>query len=76
MLRKRCMCLLIVNDRNVNRYLLTNLLFITEIQIEEKEKSVKHPYTQVIISGTIKVVIDDGAEEEFGPRDDMNSTGI
>jgi quercetin dioxygenase-like cupin family protein len=27
------------------------------------------PHTQYIISGRIKVVMDDGAEEEFGPGD-------
>jgi uncharacterized cupin superfamily protein len=27
------------------------------------------PHTQYIVSGRIKVVMDDGAEEEFGPGD-------
>jgi len=31
--------------------------------------SCQAPHTQYIVSGRIKVVMDDGAEEEFGPGD-------
>jgi quercetin dioxygenase-like cupin family protein len=34
-----------------------------------KTDSCQAPHTQYIISGRIKVVMDDGAEEEFGPGD-------
>ena len=34
-----------------------------------KTDSCQAPHTQNIISGRIKVVMDDGAEEEFGPGD-------
>lgn len=34
-----------------------------------KTNSCQAPHTQYIISGRIKVVMDDGAEEEFGPGD-------
>src|SRR6476660_1560947 len=34
-----------------------------------KTDSCQAPHTQYIISGRIKVVMDDGTEEEFGPGD-------
>jgi hypothetical protein len=34
-----------------------------------KTDSCQAPHTQYIVSGRIKVVMDDGAEEEFGPGD-------
>jgi uncharacterized cupin superfamily protein len=34
-----------------------------------KTNSCQVPHTQYIISGRIKVAMDDGAEEEFGPGD-------
>jgi quercetin dioxygenase-like cupin family protein len=34
-----------------------------------KTNSCQAPHTQYVISGRIKVVMDDGAEEEFGPGD-------
>ncbi len=34
-----------------------------------KTNSCEAPHTQYIISGRIKVVMDDGTEEEFGPGD-------
>jgi len=34
-----------------------------------KTDSCQAPHTQYIISGSLKVVMDDGAEEEFGPGD-------
>ncbi|MGB8641103.1 MAG: cupin domain-containing protein [Nitrososphaeraceae archaeon] len=34
-----------------------------------KTDSCQAPHTQYLISGRIKVVMDDGAEEEFGPGD-------
>jgi quercetin dioxygenase-like cupin family protein len=34
-----------------------------------KTNSCQAPHTQYVISGKIKVVMDDGAEEEFGPGD-------
>jgi hypothetical protein len=34
-----------------------------------KTDSCQAPHTQYIISGRIKIVMDDGAEEEFGPGD-------
>lgn len=36
-----------------------------------KTESCQAPHTQYVISGKIKVVMDDGAEEEFGPNDAM-----
>jgi mannose-6-phosphate isomerase-like protein (cupin superfamily) len=34
-----------------------------------KTESCQAPHTQYIISGKIKIVMDDGTEEEFGPGD-------
>ncbi len=34
-----------------------------------KTNSCKAPHTQYVISGRLKVVMDDGVEEEFGPGD-------
>jgi uncharacterized cupin superfamily protein len=34
-----------------------------------KTDSCQAPHTQYIVSGRIKAVMDDGAEEEFGPGD-------
>jgi quercetin dioxygenase-like cupin family protein len=34
-----------------------------------KTGSCQAPHTQYLISGRIKVVMDDGTEEEFGPSD-------
>ena len=34
-----------------------------------KTKSCEAPHTQYVISGRVKVVMDDGSEEEFGPGD-------
>src|SRR5215207_5552861 len=34
-----------------------------------KTNSCQAPHTQYLISGRLKVVMDDGAEEEFGPGD-------
>ena len=34
-----------------------------------KNRQLSAPHTQYIVSGRIKVVMDDGAEEEFGPGD-------
>ena len=37
--------------------------------IVKKQTVIKSPHTQYIVSGRIKVVMDDGAEEEFGRGD-------
>src|SRR3546814_15699774 len=34
-----------------------------------KTKSCEAPHTQYVVSGRMKVVMDDGTEEEFGPGD-------
>ena len=34
-----------------------------------KTKSCEAPHTQYVVSGKMKVVMDDGTEEEFGPGD-------
>ncbi len=36
-----------------------------------KTESCQAPHTQYVISGRIKVVMDDGTEDEFGPGDAM-----
>jgi hypothetical protein len=37
--------------------------------IVKKTDCYQAPHTQYIVSGRVKVVMDDGAEEEFGPGD-------
>jgi quercetin dioxygenase-like cupin family protein len=34
-----------------------------------KTNSCQAPHTQYIVSGRLKVIMDDGSEEEFGPGD-------
>ena len=38
-------------------------------QTPSKDRQLSSAHTQYIVSGRIKVVMDDGAEEEFGPGD-------
>ena len=39
------------------------------VKLIVKTNSCESPHTQYMISGRIKVVMDDGSEEEFGPGD-------
>ena len=39
-----------------------------------KTNSCEAPHTQYVISGHIKIVMDDGTEEEFGPGDTASSS--